>query len=103
MDYFARLQELKDIRGWSSYRIAQEAGLSANTVANIYKRNTLPSLITLEAICSAFGISLSQFFNSGDDVTELIPELEDFVEHWSALSQRQRDAVWQVVMSYEIK
>lgn len=43
MDYFARLQELKDIRGWSSYRIAQEAGLSANTVANIYKRNTLPT------------------------------------------------------------
>ena len=100
MDVLARLHELQELHGWSSYKIAKEAGLAANTVANIYKRNTLPSLMTLEALCKAFGISLSQFFCSDEETTELTPELRELVAHWSVLSPGQKETVWQVIKSY---
>ena len=54
MDILSRLVELQKQRGWSDYKIAKEAGLSPNTVSNIYN---VPNLVTLEAICKAFGIT----------------------------------------------
>lgn len=62
MDVLKRLKKLQSEYGWSDYRIAKKAGLSQGTVSNIYKRNTIPNLFTLEAICKAFGMTLSQFF-----------------------------------------
>ena len=100
MDVWARLHELQELHGWSSYRIAQEAGLAANTVANIYKRNTLPSLTTLEALCKAFNITLSQFFCTNEEMTELTPELRELLTHWSVLSSSQKETVWLVIKSY---
>ena len=62
MDTLQRLHQLLDERGWSEYRLAKNCGLSNSTIANSYHRNTGPSITTLEAICSVFGISLSKFF-----------------------------------------
>ena len=60
MDTLQRLHQLLDERGWTEYRLAKNCGLSNSTIANIYHRNTIPSISTLEAICTSFGISLSQ-------------------------------------------
>ena len=62
MDTYSRLRQLMAERNWTAYRLAKESGLSESTLANIFKRNTVPSIATLEAVCSAFGISLAQFF-----------------------------------------
>ena len=66
MDVLDRLRKLQSDFGWSDYRIAKEAGLSPGTVSNVYKRNNIPNITTLEAICKAFNISLSQFFSDND-------------------------------------
>ena len=58
------LQLLKE-RNWTEYRLAKESGLSQSTISNLFKRNTTPSIPTLEAICNGFGITLSQFFLMG--------------------------------------
>lgn len=75
MDTHERLQQLLKERGWSEYRLAKSCGLSESTIANIFRRNTLPSIATLETICGGFGITLSQFFAEGEMV-ELTPELK---------------------------
>lgn len=62
MDVLQKLRQLQQERGWSDYRIAKEAKLSPNTVSNIFRRGTLPSVSTLEALCGAFGITVAQFF-----------------------------------------
>ena len=62
MDTHSRLRQLMAERGWTAYRLSKESGLSESTLASIFKRNTVPSIATLEAVCSAFGISLAQFF-----------------------------------------
>lgn len=56
-----------------------------------------------EALCKAFGITLSQFFSDDGEMVELTPELSELVEHWSVLTQKQKDTVWQVIKSYEKK
>lgn len=68
MDTHERLQQLLKERGWSEYRLAKSCGLSESTIANIFRRNTLPSIATLETICGGFGITLSQFFAEGEMV-----------------------------------
>ena len=101
MDILSRLIKLQKQYGWSDYRIAKEAGLSPNTVSNIYRRNNTPSMATLEALCRAFGITMAQFF-ADDDMIEVTPEIKLLVEKWSALSDEQKAVLWQLFRSYGI-
>ena len=92
MDPNEKLRELLDQSGWSEYRLARKAGLSDSTIINIFKRNTVPSIPTLEAICKGFGITLAQFFAEGNMV-EITPELQDVFEAWRFLTPEQKDAL----------
>ena len=96
MDTNERLRRLLEERGWSEYRLAKSCGLNQSTIANIYRRNTVPSIATLETICQGFCITLSQFFSDGEMV-ELTSELKELFEYWVALTPNQKNAVLQVV------
>jgi len=100
MDIMQRLRELQQRYGWSDYRIAKEAGLSPNTVSNIYRRGNTPSMVTLEALCKAFGITMAQFF-AEDELVELTPELRQLFDRWTALTDEQKAALWQIIKTYE--
>jgi transcriptional regulator with XRE-family HTH domain len=102
MDTLSRLQQLMAERGWTSYRLAKESGLSESTLANIFKRNTVPSITTLEAICGAFGITLSQFF-AENDMVELTPELKELFDNWVSLTPEQKDAALQMLRTMNMK
>ena len=97
MDAKARIRELMAERKWSEYRLAIASGLSQSTVANIFNRNTTPSVATLESICAGFGITLAQFFAEGDMV-ELTEEQKEMFSAWSSLSKDQKDVLRQLVL-----
>ena len=99
MDVHKRLRHFLQERGWSEYRLSKECGLSEATLANIFRRNTLPSIDTLQAISSAFGITLAQFFAEGD-LVELTPELKDLFERWVALTAEQKKALLQLIHAF---
>lgn len=101
MDVHAKLNQLKDAHGWTNYQLAKHCGLSESTLANIFKRNTVPSLTTLEAICSGFGITLSQFFAEGDMV-ELTPELNELFTMWVTLMPEQKQAVLNIMRTMKL-
>ena len=92
MDAKERIRQLMAERGWSEYRLAIEAGLSQSIVANIFNRNTIPSLPTIETICGAFGISLAQFF-AEHCMVELTEEQRNMFNAWSSLNRSQKEAV----------
>ena len=96
MDTHMRLRQLLNERGWTEYRLSKECGLSESTLANIFRRNTLPSISTLEAICKGFGITVSQFFAEGDMV-EMTPEIKDLFDGWVSLTAEQKNAVLQMI------
>ena len=97
MDAKARIKELMAERKWSEYRLAIASGLSQSTVANIFNRNTTPSVATLESICAGFGITLAQFFAEGDMV-ELTEEQKEMFAAWSSLSKDQKDVLRQLIL-----
>ena len=92
----ARIKELMAERNWSEYRLAIASGLSQSTVANIFNRNTTPSVATLESICAGFGITLAQFFAEGDMV-ELTEEQKEMFSAWSSLSKDQKEVLNQLI------
>lgn len=63
MNVLERINELRNSRGWSIYKLAEESGITQSTLANMFNRQTQPSISTLTALCEAFGITLSQFFD----------------------------------------
>lgn len=79
-------------RGWTEYRLVKETQLPASTISNIFHRSTTPGISTLESICAAFGISLSQFFAEGDFVA-LTPEQKSLLAKWATLSREQKLAL----------
>lgn len=99
MDVLAKLRALLDERGWTEYKLARMAGLNESTISNIYRRNTLPTITTLESICKAFGITLSQFFAEGE-MMEMTPEVKELLSAWLPLDQDQKATVLQVAKSY---
>ena len=96
MDTHKRLRQLLDERGWTEYRLSKECGLSESTLANIFRRNTLPSISPLEAICAGFGITMSQFFTDGDMV-EMTPEMKELFDSCVSLTAEQKQAVMQMI------
>lgn len=96
MDTHERLRQLLNERGWSEYKLAKRCGLSESTVANIFRRNTVPSIATLETICSGLGITMSQFFAEGDMI-EITPELKELFENWVNLTPEQKKAANQML------
>ena len=96
MDTHERLRQLLNERGWSEYKLAKRCGLSESTVANIFRRNTVTSIATLETLCRVFGITMSQFFAEGDMV-EITPELKELFENWVNLTPEQKKAANQML------
>lgn len=100
MDTNERIKRLLAERGWTSYRLAKEAGISDATINNLFRRNTVPTIPTLEAICRGFGITLSQFFAEGDMV-EMTPELKELFSDWVNLTLDQKQAVHQMLKAMQ--
>ena len=92
MDILARLEELLKERNWSRYKLSKESGLAEETLTNIFKRGSMPSLTTLQAICNGFQITLSQFFTENETV-ELTDDLKELFNEWKFLAPSQKEAV----------
>ena len=100
MDVLKRLDNLMKARGWSDYRLAQESKLSSSTIANIRSRNTVPSVVTLESICDAFGISLAQFFAEDQAYVHLTPEQKQMFDSWVTLTPNQKNIVCNIIYEF---
>lgn len=96
MDTHERLQQLLSERGWTEYKLSKMCGLSQSTIGNIFRRNTVPSITTLETICEGFGITLSQFFADAEMV-ELTSDMKDLFDSWIALTPEQKTAALQMI------
>lgn len=101
MDIPNRIKELAKARGWSEYRLAKETKLAASTISNIYHRDTIPSVATIEIICDAFGISLSQFF-SNDDMISLNEEQAELLDLWSKIPLEQKERLLELMRSMKL-
>lgn len=92
MNVLKRINDLRIDRGWSVYRLAIEAELPQSTIINMFNRETLPSITTLESICHAFGITLSEFFDVETESQSL--DQKKFTRLYQSLSPGARQAIY---------
>ncbi len=85
MDVLEKIDRLRLERGWSVNNLAMEAMLTQSTLNNLYSRHAEPKLSTLRAICSAFGITLAEFFSEEQETED-----GELVRRVRALSAEQK-------------
>lgn len=91
MDILKKISEMRIEKGWTEYELAERAGLTQSTISSWYRKNLIPSIPSLERICQAFGITLSQFFSEFDNISETITkEQMDILKRWNKMSKGQQ-------------
>ena len=91
-----RITELREKKHWSEYQLAEHSGLTQSTISSWYRKNILPTLPSLERICIAFGISMTQFFDDSSTELSLINQNQKkLLECASKLDNEQFDALVQ--------
>ena len=92
-DILGIIKKQREARGWSEYQLAERSGLPQSTISSWYKKNMTPSFASLEKICEAFGITLSQFFSDGEDSVVLTAPQREMLDKWNCLTETQRKAL----------
>ena len=91
-DYIAnRLVDLCEKRGLTKYRLAQLTGMSQTAIGSIISKESIPTIPTLEKLCSAFGITLAQFFVEDGGRLNLTEEQNEILEIWDGLETKERE------------
>jgi DNA-binding XRE family transcriptional regulator len=62
-----RLRELRATRGLSMRALAEQSGLNVNTLSLIENQHTSPSVSTLQQLAQTLQISISAFFETGQE------------------------------------
>lgn len=98
MTILEKIDKLRIERGWSINNLAMEAMLTQSTLSNLYARNAEPKISTLRAICTAFGITLSEFFADEELDDNREKELDKELEkHISAMTAAQKEALLRLI------
>ena len=87
----------REARGWTEYLLAERSGLPQSTISSWYRKNMIPTVPSLEKICDAFGITMSQLFAGDGDVIMLTQSQRKLLDRWSRLSDEQQSIVFQLI------
>ena len=93
MDIIAKIEKLKNERKWTDYELAQQAMVTQSTISSMKARNSPPKLDTLQAICNAFGLTLSQFFLEDETVEILTKQEKSLLESFRKLPPEKQKAL----------
>lgn len=100
MDTNQRIRQLMKERGLTEYRLALDSGLSKSTVSALLHRNTTPSVPTIEAVCNALGITVSQFFAEEGDSLSVNEEQRLLLQRYAQLTETQKRIIQQTMLEF---
>ncbi|GAB6159372.1 hypothetical protein JCM39194_25730 [Desulfotomaculum varum] len=86
MDIASRIIELRKNIGFNTNQLAKLANISYSTLYEVETGKKQPSVYTLEKICTALGITLSEFFSDTQEQEPLPPEVRQICEKVKQLS-----------------
>lgn len=89
IDVLERITYYQKKKGWTEYQLAEEAGMTQSTISSWYRKNIVPSIPSLEKICGAFNITLSQFFATESETGTLTDNQKQLLEATTRLSDPQ--------------
>ena len=96
-DILTTINKYREERGWTEYQLAERSGLPQSTISSWYRKNMVPTVPSLEKICNAFGITLSQLFAEGEAPVALTDSQRKLLESWSRLTEEQQAVVFALI------
>lgn len=93
MDILSKIRKLQGIRGWTDYKLAQEADIPLATLSSLFQRKNPPKLDTLQCLCNAFGLTLAQFFLEDEKIEVLSETEKEMLQVFRKLSSKQQQAL----------
>lgn len=84
-------------RGWSLYMLSEKTGITYSTLNSSINRDAPPKIDTLERICEAFGITLSQFFMEDEQVEILTADEKTLVSSFRTLPPNKQQALIEII------
>ncbi len=96
-DILLAITEYRTERGWSEYQLAEKSGLPQSTISSWYRKNLIPTIQSLEKICTAFGITLSQLLAEDDVPVSLTKSQKKLLERWSKLTEEQQEVIFNLI------
>ena len=97
IDVVKRINDLLEIRNWSKYELANQTGISANSIYDWNKNKSLPTLKNIIKICDSMGISLEFFFCNGTYVHT--DEERNIINNLMMLSVEDRELLIKFMVS----
>ena len=88
-----RITYLKEQKNWSEYQLAEQSGLTQSTISSRYRKNIMPSIPSLENVCAALGITLSQFFAEDSESFSLTTFQKKLLKESGKLTLTQLNAL----------
>lgn len=99
MTVLERILQLRNERDWTEYRLSVESGIAQTTISSWFRKNINPSITSLERICEAFHMPLSQFFAFDNESVTLTDEQKQLLNHWNRLNEKQREIILELLQN----
>lgn len=99
VDIVKKIDKMRVERGWSIYRLSQEADISQQTFHTWLDSDTMPSINALYNICEAFNITIADLFADFPFV-ELTPELQNLYKSWTILTKEEQKSIINIIENF---
>ena len=96
-DILAVITKYREARGWTEYQLAECSGLPQSTISSWYRKNTVPTVPSLEKICQVFGITLAQLFAETGTPVTLTESQAKLLDRWARLDEKQQTVIFQLL------
>ena len=96
-DILSVISEYREERGWTEYQLAENSGLPQSTISSWYRKNMVPTIPSLEKICDAFGITLSQLFAGDGEAVALTETQQELLRRFAKLNKEQQDIIFTLI------
>ena len=99
MEIIDKVYKLMNARNWTAYMLAEQSGIDPSTIGHMFAKRQVPKIPTLEKICKALGLTLSEFF-ADDDINEDNLELISLI---GTLSPKRKELTKAIVKEFQNK
>ena len=92
-----RIDYLRAQNNFTYRDLAKKSGVSLATIHNIIQGKKIPNILTLESICKALNITLSDFFDFSEEVIKLRGKEAILIKIFREVSPMSQDTLIKVL------
>lgn len=92
-----KILEYQQARGWTMYKLAEESEIPQSTISYWYNNGAIPSIPSLEKICHAYDITMSELFAIDEEPVALTETQRELLARWDRLDKEKQQAVLRLI------